>query len=218
MPALRVSAQVASNRPHIARHDESIPLHAVSHTHKDVSARRLDGGRKPAARRWAARRKSRRTVDDGGLDYPHGPNVARALFLLFFRRRACETDNNFTHTTPPCSCPSDPPFGGESAPTPSLPRFMEMERGETPEHPLSSSLYGDGRRGEPDSPSRGFGDYTRRGEGATFSLVRSRPALIGKDAARATTSNAQPEYWGRSGSNPKAHKPAGWRGCSPRIT
>ena len=45
----------------------------------------------------------------------------------------------------------------------------------------------------------------------------ARPHPRGKDAARAAARNAQTAFWGRSGSNPKAYKPAGWRGCSPRT-
>jgi hypothetical protein len=45
--------------------------------------------------------------------------------------------------------------------------------------------------------------------------ARSRSALLGTSAARAAAHNAQPEYWGRGGSNSKAHQPAGWRGARP---
>ena len=48
------------------------------------------------------------------------------------------------------------------------------------------------RWGDTMPPSRGLGDFTRRGESPTFSPVRSRPALPGKDAARPTAFNAQP--------------------------
>ena len=50
------------------------------------------------------------------------------------------------------------------------------------------------------------------GKAPRFSPVRSRPALLGKDAARPATPTSQPVCWCSSGSNPKAHKPAGWRG------
>ena len=46
--------------------------------------------------------------------------------------------------------------------------------------------------------TRGLGDYTRRGEGPTFlARVRSRPALLGKDAARpaAFASQLCPMIW-----------------------
>jgi hypothetical protein len=60
-----------------------------------------------------------------------------------------------------------------------------------------------------------LGGNTRRGEVSMSPSARSRSALLGTGAARAAAHNAQLYTWGRGGSNPKAHQPAGWRGARP---
>ena len=60
-----------------------------------------------------------------------------------------------------------------------------------------------------------LGGFTRRGEDPTSPLVRSRPALQGKDAAQVAAHTAQLFTWGRGGSNPEAHKPEGGGGTGP---
>ena len=108
--------------------------------------------------------------------------VARTA-LRRVRTRDCTTPHHSRTRTLPAR--AETALGRESKKT-GHKKEITMPKSAPPPPPRKGRWGDRAYYARPCPPSRGLGDSTRRGESPTFSPVRSRPALPGKDAARPT--------------------------------